>query len=73
LVPIGLDGFSQLTIITNQFLYRESTPILRVITGLLFGFFTAWFGYPMTEEAMLDTRQFMEKKQSRGNKAGDMT
>lgn len=67
LVPIGLDGFSQLLSQPpiNLLPYRESTPILRVITGLLFGFFTAWFGYPMAEEAMQDTRQFMEKKQSK--------
>jgi len=66
--PIGLDGFSQLF---SQFdwqplatilPYRESTPFLRVLTGMLFGFFTAWFAYPNIEESMRETRQFFVKK-----------
>lgn len=66
--PIGLDGFSQLF---SQFNwdwlntlvpYRESTPYLRVLTGALFGFFTAWFAYPNIEESMGETRQYYIKK-----------
>jgi uncharacterized membrane protein len=66
--PIGLDGFSQLF---SQFdwpplaaflPYRESTPFLRVLTGFLFGFLTAWFAYPNIEETMQETRQFFVKK-----------
>ena len=66
--PIGLDGFSQLFSQFNfpwlaQFLvYRESTPFLRVLTGLLFGLSTAWFAYPYIEESMAETRQFFIKK-----------
>ncbi len=66
--PIGLDGFSQLFSQFNwpwlaSFLpYRESPPILRVITGALFGFTTAWFAYPYIEESMRETRQFFLKK-----------
>jgi uncharacterized membrane protein/glutaredoxin len=64
LVPIGLDGVSQLV---SQppfaFLpYRESTPYLRVLTGYLFGFATAWFGIPMMEEAQSDTVQVMDRR-----------
>jgi uncharacterized membrane protein len=68
LVPVSLDGFSQLF---SQFdwqplaaflPYRESTPFLRVFTGFLFGFFTAWFAYPNIEETMQETRQFFLKK-----------
>jgi uncharacterized membrane protein len=67
IIPIGLDGFSQLL---SQpplgFLpYRESTPFLRVLTGFLFGFLTAWFGYPMVEETMADSRKLIEAKQQR--------
>lgn len=67
IVPIGVDGFSQLL---SQpplgFLpYRESTPFLRVLTGFLFGFLTAWFGYPMVEETMVDTRKLVEAKWQR--------
>jgi len=66
--PIGLDGFSQLfsqfewTWLVNILPYRESTPYLRVLTGAMFGFFTAWFAYPGIEESMLETRQFFVKK-----------
>ena len=64
ILPIGLDGFSQLFSQPplNFIPYRESTPALRVITGSLFGFFTAWFGYPMVEESMADTRRFKTEK-----------
>ncbi len=66
--PIGLDGFSQLLSQFNWewlavFLpYRESTPLLRTLTGVLFGFFTAWFAYPNMEESMSETRQYYIKK-----------
>lgn len=67
LVPIGLDGVSQL--ISQPPLqilpYRESTPFLRTLTGFLFGFSTAWFGYPIVEETMAETRQFLGRKLER--------
>ena len=67
IVPIGLDGFSQLfSQPPLSFIpYRESTPFLRVLTGFMFGFFTAWFGYPMVEETMSDTRKLVEEKWQR--------
>ncbi len=66
--PIGLDGFSQLFSqfnwpwLATYLPYRESTPFLRVFTGALFGFMTAWFAYPYIEESMKETRQFFLKK-----------
>lgn len=53
--PIGLDGISQLIsrmdIQALSWLgMRESTPFLRVLSGSLFGWFTAWFGLPSIEE-----------------------
>ncbi|GAB4502582.1 MAG: hypothetical protein Fur0035_21360 [Anaerolineales bacterium] len=66
--PIGLDGFSQLFSQLNlpflaQILpFRESTPALRVITGGIFGFTTAWFGIPYMEESMRETRDLLMKK-----------
>jgi uncharacterized membrane protein len=66
--PIGLDGFSQLfsqmdwSWLASILPYRESTPFLRVLTGALFGFTTAWFAYPYMEESMMETRQFFIKK-----------
>jgi len=64
LVPIGVDGVSQLFSQPpfNFIVYRESTPFLRVLTGGLFGFMTAWFGYPMVETTMAETRQIMAQK-----------
>jgi uncharacterized membrane protein len=64
IVPIGLDGFSQLISQPPLYLipFRESTPILRVVTGFLFGFLTAWFGYPYVEESMIENRKFMDGK-----------
>ncbi|MFM8321450.1 MAG: DUF2085 domain-containing protein [Chloroflexota bacterium] len=64
IVPIGLDGFSQLFSQPplNFIPYRESTPALRVLTGSLFGLMTAWFGYPMVEESMADTRKYKTEK-----------
>jgi uncharacterized membrane protein len=66
--PIGLDGFSQLfsqmewSWLASFLPYRESTPLLRVLTGALFGFSTAWFAYPYMEESMVESRQFFIKK-----------
>jgi uncharacterized membrane protein len=67
-IPIGLDGFSQLfSQLPFQFIqsilpYRESTPLLRVLTGFLFGITTAWFMFPLIEESMTDTRILLAKK-----------
>lgn len=64
LVPIGIDGLSQLLSQApfNFLPVRESTPILRVITGTLFGFMTAWFGIPLVEETMADARRILAAK-----------
>lgn len=66
--PIGLDGFSQLisqfefSALASILPYRESIPFLRTLTGFLFGFATAWFGFPYVEESMRETRQIVIKK-----------
>lgn len=67
LVPIGIDGSSQLPSLAKSFfpswmIIRESTPLLRSVTGLLFGITTAWFMYPMIEETMLETRKILGQK-----------
>jgi uncharacterized membrane protein len=66
LVPIGLDGFSQLMsfipIIASWFPARESTPLLRTLTGGLFGWMTAWYLFPMLEDTAQETRQLMQRK-----------
>jgi len=67
IIPIAMDGVSQLLSQPpfNFFPFRESTPSLRIFTGFLFGFFTAWFGYPLVEESMADTRKIMGEKRRR--------
>lgn len=66
--PVGLDGFSQLFSQLNLpwlaqiFPFRESTPLLRTITGFLFGLTTAWFGLPYVEETMRESQQVLVKK-----------
>ncbi|MEM5774695.1 MAG: DUF2085 domain-containing protein, partial [Anaerolineaceae bacterium] len=67
LVPIAIDGFSQLPGIASDILpawlpVRESTPTLRFVTGFLFGFTTAWYLFPMLEETMADMYQIMKRK-----------
>lgn len=85
LVPIGLDGFSQLfdnppfdqpgyglfsligQISVALFGIRESTPLLRTLTGFLFGLANVWLAYPYIEEAMQETREKVEATLSRAN------
>lgn len=67
IVPIGIDGFSQLPGLTSGLLpawlpMRESTPFLRFLTGGLFGLTTAWYLFPMLEETMQDTRSMLSRK-----------
>lgn len=68
IAPIALDGFSQLLgqlPSFNFWAYRESTPFLRTLTGGLFGFSTAWFGFPLLEESMAETRRMLAAKRAR--------
>lgn len=75
LVPIGMDGTSQLLSQPpfSLMAFRESTPILRIVTGGLFGFTTAWFGYPMVEQTMAETRQILAAKLLRLRKNASVT
>ncbi len=66
LVPIGIDGVSQLPGLVDNLPawlpIRESTPLLRTLTGGLFGWMTGWYLLPMMEETMQDTRVMLERK-----------
>lgn len=70
ILPIAIDGFSQLLSQPpiGLFPYRESTVYLRILTGGMFGFFTAWFGIPMLEESMSETRQYLNRKRPSASK-----
>jgi uncharacterized membrane protein len=54
IIPIGLDGGTQLLSYLPyiSFPFRESTPLLRVLTGVLFGVTSVWFAYPYMQESM---------------------
>jgi uncharacterized membrane protein len=67
--PIGLDGFSQL--FANPpfngfglafYPIRESTPLLRTITGALFGLGNGWLVFPYIEDSMVETRILVQDK-----------
>ena len=66
LVPIALDGVSQLPglipFLSQWSLVRESTPLLRTITGFLFGWMTMWYLYPIIEENMRETHAILQGK-----------
>ena len=66
--PLGLDGASQLpsllTFLPDWLPLRESTPLLRTITGALFGITTAWYGYPLVEESVQDSRRMLIQKRA---------
>jgi uncharacterized membrane protein len=68
IVPLGFDGASQLPsllpFLPSWLPMRESTPLLRTITGALFGITTAWYGYPLVEESVLDTRRILLQKRA---------
>jgi uncharacterized membrane protein len=66
LVPMGIDGVSQLPALAGSLPdwipIRESNPMIRSITGFLFGFFTAWYLFPLIEESMVETRTVITEK-----------
>ena len=65
LVPIAVDGFSQLPgliVGLPDIINRESTPFLRTLTGVLFGLMTAWYLYPLIEASMKETRSMFAYK-----------
>jgi len=72
LAPIGWDGFSQLfgyffevmgnDTLTQIFYVRESTPLLRTSTGMLFGTGVVWLIYPHISQGMRGTEYDLENK-----------
>ena len=58
ILPIALDGGSQLlgAFPIVPWAARESTPLLRTLTGLAFGLANVWLAYPYVEESMSEAR-----------------
>ncbi len=76
LVPMGIDGASQF--FANPpfngfglafYPIRESTPLLRVITGALFGLGNAWLAIPYVDDSMEETEEMVLNKLK---KAGEL-
>lgn len=67
IVPIALDGGTQLlsSIPLLSFPARESTPLLRTLTGGLFGVMNVWLAYPHVEKSMIETRALVSAKLAR--------
>jgi uncharacterized membrane protein len=69
LVPMGLDGGYQLLSYALPFVFPrvslqpyETTPLMRVLTGTLFGWATVWLAYPYVQESMDDVRASLQRR-----------
>lgn len=70
--PIALDGFSQLfsqffvgtqlDALAQLFPLRESSPLLRALTGAIFGLSVVWLVYPRLEEQFTMTADDIERR-----------
>lgn len=71
--PIALDGFSQLfsqygaaseslSFLNEIFRLRESTPLLRTLTGAIFGLTLVWMAYPQIDKGMRETEKNLGQK-----------
>jgi uncharacterized membrane protein len=69
LVPMGLDGGYQLLSYALPVVFPgislqpfETTPFMRVLTGMLFGWATVWLAYPYVQESMDDVRESLQRR-----------
>ena len=68
-LPMAVDGgYQWLTYVVASFLPglsivpHETTPLLRTITGALFGWATVWLAYPYVEETMDEFRETLHRQ-----------
>ncbi len=69
IVPMGLDGGYQFLSYALPLIFPgaslnpyETTPLMRLITGTLFGWATVWLAYPYVQESMDDIRASLERR-----------
>jgi uncharacterized membrane protein len=69
IVPMGLDGGYQFLSYALPLVFPgvslkpyETTPLMRLITGTLFGWATVWLAYPYVQESMEDVRASLERR-----------
>jgi uncharacterized membrane protein len=67
LVPIGIDGFSQLLSYPPFGFWplRETTPYFRTVTGALFGLMNGWLAFPYLEASAREVVRELEGKFAR--------
>jgi uncharacterized membrane protein len=72
IVPMAVDGGSQLLSILPllHFPVRESIPLLRTLTGAMFGVLNVWLAYPYVEETMQETRTLVLSKLAAAGELG---
>jgi len=69
LLPMAIDGSYQFLSYALSFLLpgspitpHETTPLMRVITGALFGVATVWLAYPYVQETMDEFRETLHQR-----------
>jgi uncharacterized membrane protein len=69
LVPMGLDGGYQFLSYALPLVFPrisvqpyETTPMMRLITGALFGWATVWLAYPYVHHSMDDVRASLQER-----------
>ncbi len=64
LMPLGLDGFSQLFSYPPFEFWpvRETLPVFRTLTGALFGAMNGWLAFPYLEESMREVSASAQRK-----------
>lgn len=69
IVPMGVDGGYQFLSYALPLIFPgvslkpyETTPLMRLITGTLFGWATVWLAYPYVQESMDDIRASLERR-----------
>ncbi len=73
-LPIGIDGFSQLLSEPpfNLWPMRETSPFFRTLTGALFGLMNAWLAFPYLEESMRQTAAEITAKFARHDQSAEI-
>lgn len=69
LAPMAIDGGYQFLSYALPLLFSsspitpyEATPLMRTLTGVLFGWATVWLTYPYVQEAMDDIRRSLQQR-----------
>lgn len=69
ILPMGIDGGYQFLSYALPLVFpglslspHETTPLMRTVTGALFGWSTVWLAYPYVQESMDDVRRSLQRR-----------